>query len=234
MKPGGVAIALIWAAAASVAAAQNFSPRVVWTCGPLSFNCRNGQPVRGLAFESEQAVRGAPLTLRFIAEEDSGFEITFESFAGQPTPAEPHGHKLGLETIQLRPGEVRELYYDTSPILIRSLEIHAIDDLTLGTGHALSHWQPVESDTGLEWRWGKTGTDSCALEYRDTKTSKITYFTADVTYVAPGSTFTPPGNERTAAREGGNGITARGTDRQIIDGGCAYVKGVRVRTVDRK
>ena len=63
---------------------------------------------------------------------------------------------------------------------------------------------------------------------------KITYFSAEVTYVEPGATFTPPSNERTAARESGNGITDRGTDRQTIDGGCAYVKSVRVRTVDRK
>ena len=157
---------LTWAGAG--ARAQSFSQPVVWTCGPLSFNCGNGQPVRGLLFESEQAVRGAPLTLRFTAEEESGFEITFESFVGRPTPAEPHGHKLGLETIQLRPGEERELYYDTSPILIRTLEIHQLDDLTLAGGRGLSHWRTVDSATGLEWRWGKMGSDSCVVEYRDT------------------------------------------------------------------
>lgn len=237
MKPGVFVAALVLAAGAR---AQNFSAPVVWTCGPLSFNCVNGEAVRGLLFESEQAVRGAPLTLRFIAEEESGFEITFESFFGPFTRAEPHGHKLGLETIQLRPGEERELYYDTSPILIRTLEVHPIDDLTLlGTapgsaGRGLSHWKAVDSDTGLEWRWGKTGSDSCAVEYRDTRASKITYFTADVTYVEPGATFTPPINERTAAREGGTGVTERGTDRQTIDRGCAYVKWVRARSVDRK
>jgi hypothetical protein len=181
-----------------------------------------------------QAVRGAPLTLRFIAEEESGFEITFESFVGRPTPAEPHGHKLGLETIQLRPGEERELFYDTSPILIRTLEIHQLDDLTRAAGHALSHWKAVDSTSGLEWRWGKAGSDSCVVEYRDTKASNITYFSADVTYVTPGATFTPPSNERTVARESGNGVTDRGTDRQTIGGGCAYVKWVRARTVDRK
>jgi len=190
--------------------------------------------VRGFWFESEQAVRGEPLTLRFEADEESGFELTFESFTGRPTPAEPHGHKLALETIQVRPGEAREIYYGTSPILIRTLEIHPIDDLTLTTGRGLSHWKAVERDAGLEWRWGKTANDACAVEYRDTKARSITFFAAEVTYVTAGATFTPPANERVAPREADSGLAARGIDRQTISSGCAYVKTVRVRTVDRK
>ena len=226
--------ALLVCLAAPVAQAQFFSRPVVWTCGPLTFNCREGQPVRGFLFQSEQAVRGAPLTLRFIADEESGFELTFESFVGAPTPAEPHGHKLALETIQIAPGEEHEIFYDTSPVLIRTLEIHQTDDLTLVNGRHLSHWKPATGGTGMEWRWGKTGNNSCAVEYRDTQAAAITYFVAEVAFVEPGGTFTPPTNERVAVRETGNGVTARSVDRQTIGAGCAYVKTVRVRTVDRK
>ena len=160
--------------------------------------------------------------------------MTFEAFTGPPTQAEPHGHKLALQSIQVLPGHEHELFYDTSPILIRTLEIHQLDDLTLAGGHPMSHWTAARTDIGIEWRWAKTSDESCVLEYRDTRAATITYFNAEITYVAPGETFTSPANERTAVRESGSGVTARGTDRQTIQSGCAYVKSVRVLSANRR